>query len=198
MLWSPINYTIQMFGLKKYTYTMCLLFSFYLILISILFNSGISGVKWYFDPHGKLAQVNFQPRNIDHDPSPWKIGVLSTEEKWPLARYPKNLKCHGILTPLSWKSDSSIYSSLNHHGIFISVPPFFNHGKVPPIDIGKVPLYSEPSTTEKIFSLFTFWGRLGLAIWCEVPHCVENRTVTPRCFVLGRSNIYPIFFLFYM
>ena len=58
-----------------------------------------------------------------------------------------------------------------------------------------------------IYSLFlTLWGHLGLALWCEVPHCVEDRTVTPRCFVLGRSNlemgcclldIYPISFLFH-
>ena len=54
---------------------------------------------------------------------------------------------------------------------------------------------------------FTLWGHLGLALWCEVPHCVEDRMVTPRCFVLGRSNlemacclldIYPISFLFDM
>ena len=36
-----------------------------------------------------------------------------------------------------------------------------------------------------IYSLFYFLGHVEIAIWCEVPHCVADRTVTPRCFVFG-------------
>jgi hypothetical protein len=33
---------------------------------------------------------------------------------------------------------------------------------------------------------FTFWlvGQFTLAIWCEVPHCFEDRNATSRCIVL--------------
>jgi hypothetical protein len=49
-------------------------------------------------------------------------------------------------------------------------------------------------------------GHLQLAIWCEVPHCVEDRNVTSRCIVLDRLVMemgcclldiysYPFFFI---
>ena len=55
--------------------------------------------------------------------------------------------------------------------------------------------------------LLAFWGHLGLTLLCEVPHCVEDRTLTPRCFFLDRFDlemdsclldIYPISCLFHM
>ena len=48
-------------------------------------------------------------------------------------------------------------------------------------------------------------GHLQLAIWCEVPHCVEDRNATSRCIVLDRlamemecclHDIYPYPFFF--
>jgi hypothetical protein len=35
---------------------------------------------------------------------------------------------------------------------------------------------------------FTFWlvGQFTLAIWCEVPHCFEDRNATSRCIALDR------------
>ena len=44
--------------------------------------------------------------------------------------------------------------------------------------------------------LFTFWGHLELAIWCEVPHCVAHCKVTPRYFVLGHFVLEMGCFLF--
>jgi len=56
----------------------------------------------------------------------------------------------------------------------------------------------------------TFWlfrVHLERAIWCEVPHIVEDHTAASRCFVLGRFNfamecclldIYPISVLFHI
>ena len=38
------------------------------------------------------------------------------------------------------------------------------------------------------FIHLTIWGHLERARWCEVPHCVEDRTVTPRYFVLCRCR----------
>ena len=56
-----------------------------------------------------------------------------------------------------------------------------------------------------IFFFLICWDHLGLAIWVGVPHCVDDCTATPRCFVLGHLNlemeccllnINPISFLF--
>ena len=36
---------------------------------------------------------------------------------------------------------------------------------------------------------FAFMSHLGLTLLCAVPPCVEDRTVTPRCFVLNRFDL---------